>query len=300
MTYPGALDNLVDGVDYPVAAHINSLQVAIGSEGPFYQEGRLTLLTATPVTTANQTAKTVVYWTPFLGNRITLHNGTGWINYVATEKSVAVPATTVTPFDIFGYVSGGTLALETLNWTNDTTRATALVMQDGHLVKSGDTTRLYLGTGRTTSSSGQTEDSITNRFLWNYYNRVTRRLYREEATSHDYNTATWRAWNNSASAAQVTFIYGVVEEILQVAMLANVVTTAGDSLPIPAIAINSTSATATSMYSWASPAGDYRILATHSYVPALGYNYVVPIEYSTAGGTAPTFASTAIDVVIRG
>ena len=34
------------------------------------------------------------------------------------------------PYDVFGYISGGALALELLAWTNDTTRATAVTLQD--------------------------------------------------------------------------------------------------------------------------------------------------------------------------
>jgi hypothetical protein len=41
--------------------------------------------------------------------------------------------TTGKPFDIFGYDNSGSLAIESLVWTNDTVRATALTLQDGIL-----------------------------------------------------------------------------------------------------------------------------------------------------------------------
>lgn len=135
-------------------------------------EGRLTLTSGTAVTTANVTAATTVYFSPFKGSRIATFDGTSWHVSTFTEKSVAVPATTVTPFDVF--IVDGTLALETVNWTNDTTRATAIALQNGVYVKSGTTTRRYLGTCRTTGVSGQTEDSTANRFVWNNHNRILR------------------------------------------------------------------------------------------------------------------------------
>lgn len=58
-------------------------------------------------------------------------------------------------------------------WTDDTTRATAVTLQDGRYCKSGDKTRLLLGTFSTTSAT-TTEDSDRNRHLSNVYNRVTR------------------------------------------------------------------------------------------------------------------------------
>lgn len=123
-------------------------------------DGRLTLASGTPVVTTNQTAKTTIYFTPYIGKYIALYNGSTWDVIGFTEISVSVPSTTNTPFDIFCYSNSGTATLETVNWTNDTTRATALTYQDGVYVKSGATTRRYLGTGRTTGSSGQCEMSF--------------------------------------------------------------------------------------------------------------------------------------------
>ena len=134
--------------------------------------GRLTLTSGTPVTTADVTAATTIYYTPYNGNKISTFNGSSWSTITFTEKSIAIPATTSTPFDVF--MVDGTQVLETVNWTNDTTRATALVLQDGVLVKSGATTRRYLGTCRTTTVSGQTEDSLINRLVYNHYNKLLR------------------------------------------------------------------------------------------------------------------------------
>jgi hypothetical protein len=112
------------------------------------------------------------------------------------------------------YTSGGTFVKA--NYTGS--RATALAWQDGILVKSGDPTRRYIGTFCITATLGQTEDSTTSRFVWNYYNRRLRQMFREFTTSHGYTTATWRAVNNDL-AQRVDFVVGVQEDSVTGSML---------------------------------------------------------------------------------
>lgn len=209
----------------PAAGYANLYQAASGLyfvddngvvAGPlganFVPTGRLTLTTATPVTTADVTGAATLYYTPYNGNVISLYDGERWIPVVYVEKSLTmVGATASKPYDIWGYLSAGTLALEKLVWTDATTRATALAYQNGRLVKSGDATRLYLGTVYCNSSGGQTDDSLTKRNVYNYYNRVARRLYKEESTGHAYNSATQRYWNNDTTQF-VEFVQGVLAE----------------------------------------------------------------------------------------
>ena len=198
---------------------IDDAGVVAGPLGSYFApSGRLTLTTATPVTTADVSAAETLYYTPYTGNMISLFDGARWIPVVYTEKSLALGALTASkPYDIFGYLSSGTLALEALVWTNGTTRATALAYQDGRLVKSGATTRLYLGTIYINSSGGQTDDSITKRNVWNYYNRVPRRGYKTESTNHTYTTGSFRPWNNDATQI-IEFVTGVIEDANVVAL----------------------------------------------------------------------------------
>lgn len=177
--------------------------------------GRLTLTTAVPVTVTDVTAATTVFFTPYNGcNQISLYDGTAWSPYAFAQISIAVPATTNTAYDVFAYDNAGVVALELTAWSSLTARATALVLQNGVNVKTGALTRLYLGSFRTTGVSGQTEDSLTKRYLWNYYNRVPRALQVLEATaSWTYTTATVRQANGSA-ANQVEIFVGVAEALL--------------------------------------------------------------------------------------
>lgn len=180
----------------------------------FIPSGRLTLTTATPVTTADVTAAATLYYTPYNGNMISLYDGARWIPVIFTEKTLALGALTASkPYDIFGYLSAGTLALEGLVWTDASNRATALAYQNGRLVKSGAATRLYLGTIYINSSGGQTDDSLTKRNVWNYYNRVNRLIFREDTTGHAYTTAAWQYWNN-ANTNIVEYTCGVVENTM--------------------------------------------------------------------------------------
>jgi len=169
--------------------------------------GRLTLESGVPVSTTDQTAKTTIYYTPFVHNTIPLWDGSDWRPTTFTETSLAIGTlTSARPYDVFGYLSSGSLVLESLAWTNDTTRATAVTLQDGRYCKSGDKTRLYLGTFYTTATT-TTEDSEARRYVWNNYNRTIRRLRCIDETSHAYTTATQRQWRNVATDGVTQFSF---------------------------------------------------------------------------------------------
>lgn len=173
-------------------------------------QGRLTLTTAVPVTTADVTGATSVFFTPYGGNRIALYNGTNWKLFAFSEISLALGIiTNDLPYDVFIYDNAGTLTLEFLAWTNKTTRATALVLQDGVLSKTGALTRRYLGTFHTTSTT-TTEDSKTKRLLWNYYNRSRRVMRKLPTGTWTYTTNTFRQ-ANADTANQLAVVVGVAE-----------------------------------------------------------------------------------------
>jgi hypothetical protein len=175
--------------------------------------GRLTLTTAVPITTADVTAATTLYYTPVSGcNQITLWNGTANQTDTLTETSIAVPATTATMYDVFAFDNAGVVNIEALAWTNDTTRATALTLQNGYLAKAATPARRYIGSFRTTAVSGQTEDSAAKRYVWNYYHRADRSLELFEATaSWTYNVNTIRQARATATN-QVEVVIGVSED----------------------------------------------------------------------------------------
>ena len=139
-----------------------------------FVQGRLTLTSGSPWAFTNTgLTSTTLYYTPTNGNLIGLYNNIYWIPTVFSEVSIAVPSTTNTMYDCFGCLNGGALTLEAVAWTNDTTRATALALQDGIYVKSGDATRRYLGSFRTNGTTGTVSMDRTGIYVWNYYNRST-------------------------------------------------------------------------------------------------------------------------------
>lgn len=177
-------------------------------------EGRLTLTSGTAVTTADVTGATNVYFAPYAGNRIALYDGSSaWNIRTFTQITIALGTITAAkPYDLFCYDNSGTVTFDSpLAWTNSTTRATALVLQDGVLVKTGATTRRYIGTFYTTATT-TTEDSKAKRFLWNYYNRVDRGMQALIATnSWTYTTGTVRQAEGSI-ANQLDFVVGFSED----------------------------------------------------------------------------------------
>lgn len=276
-----------------------------GQDGAYYRaitnllgvmnlcHGRLTLTTALPVTTSDVTGATTLYFTPIAGGLIALFDGAStWNIRALTELSIAVPASTSQLYDVFVYDNSGTPALELLAWTNDTTRATALTTQNGVLVKTGVTTRRYVGSMRTTTVSGQTEDSATKRYVWNYYNRVQRLLKRTESTSTwTYASATVRQ-ANAAAANQVDLVVGVAETCLSLTVslagqnsssATNIVGIGEDSTTT--IASDSVGGLGAGIASgWYAP-----ITATMTHYPAVGRHFYAWLEASAAG--TATFAS---------
>ena len=177
----------------------------------FFAGGRLTPTSANPYGTGDIADVSTVYYTPATGNRIALYDGaSAWDVITFSEGTIDVTSLTASkPYDVFMYNNGGTATLETLVWTNGTTRATGLSYQDGVLVKTGATTRRYLG-GIYVDAGTVTQDSLTQRFIINYYNSQAKLIYVEESTSHTYNGA-YRKWNNSDTNNLVEFFYPVRE-----------------------------------------------------------------------------------------
>lgn len=266
------------------------------------QDFRLTLTTSIPVTTSNVTAATSIYLTPYIGNKLSIYDGSSWITYTTAELSIAVPATTNTMYDVFVYSNAGTPTLELTAWTNDTTRATALVKQDGVYVKSGATTRRYLGSFRTTGVSGQTEDSLAKRYVWNYYNRVIRAMYVTDATvSWVYTTDTWRQANANA-ANQLDFVIGVNEDLVRAFATHAVLNSGTAGRMLTGIGLDITNAPSNLLSTNGSTAGTTMMgtpTAEFASNVAAGRHFLAWLEYSTAVGTS-TWTTNQTKVGIQG
>jgi hypothetical protein len=101
--------------------------------------------------------------------------------------------------------SGGTW------WQLNGTRATALALQNNVLVKSGDSTRRYLGSCCTNATSGQAEDSLRNALVFNAYNCGDHILNAQSVSPHTYATNYVR-YNNNDPTIHAKFLLGLPQQ----------------------------------------------------------------------------------------
>ena len=253
-------------------------------------EARLTLETDVAVSTTAQTAKTTLYLTKYKGDQIAVFSGTAWSN-IALGADISITLALLTanlPYDVFVYSNAGTLTLELTAWTNITTRATALTTQNGVYVKTGATTRRYVGTICITATTGQCEDSESSRLVYNYYNQVQRYFSAIDTTDNwNYTTATWRAANNSTvlGVMRVGCVVGVAEQPIKICVYSFSFNTnaAGQHA---GIGINATDTNSAKVFGGLGLAGGYVMQNSQLMKQlAVGYNYIQRLEFSQAAGT---------------
>jgi hypothetical protein len=199
--------------------------------------GRITGLSATPVSTSDLAGITTLYYALDHSDVIPIWDGVDFRTTLFSQLSLALNSNSGHTgyhqsgklFDVFVYLRSGLVTLGTgPAWTNTTTRADALTRLRGvwvnnasivlrHGTASGDTGTIvanratYVGTFYCTSD-GTTQDTFAARHVWNAYNRRLRPMRVMEATdSWNYSTATWQQANASA-ANQIAYVRGVNED----------------------------------------------------------------------------------------
>jgi hypothetical protein len=254
---------------------------------PYYNDHRLTLTSAAPVTTADVIGASTLYLTAYRGNNISLFNGTAWVVRQFAEISIALAGLVVgRAYDVFCYDNAGTPTLELFSWVSSLVRATALVRQDGVLVKSGDATRKYIGTILTTAAN-TTEDSQANRYVWNMYNRVARSMLKFG------NAGSWNLVGpsairqaNASALNQLSVIVGLVEDPLDVSVSTAAIGS-GSGLYYIGIGING-AVFSVNRFGGASTAGQLPTTCNGKLIPVLGLNNLVWLE-QVAGAITVTF-----------
>jgi hypothetical protein len=208
-------------------------------------------------------------------------------------------------YDVFAYWSGSAVTLElSAAWTSDTARADALARQDGVWVKSGTTTRRYVGTIRTISTT-QTTDAKLQRFVWNYYNRLPMELKVIDTTnSWSYTSTTYRAANNNAdnSFEYVTGEAHYIEVYSVSAADASAINFFGTGIGIDSTSVNS----ALIFTGVTRPSGSSISCAYAQYKgrQALGYHKITWLESGNTGttfygdGNVTTFQTGMVGVVL--
>ncbi len=297
-----ALGDKIIFADVGSSSETNSVafERVFGFADPSICQGRLTLTSGTAVTTADVTAAGTIYFALYDGNRVALYDGTRWKLYVFTERSLALTLTSGKNYDVFLYDNAGTLTLElSAAWTNDTTRADALTTQDGVKVKSGATTRRWLGTIRA-SGANTTEDSAGGsttkvggkRFVWNAQNQVPRGLLVHDKTdSWNYNTASWRISDGASAPSNcVEYVTGDASTLVT-AHNAQTVTLGSNTTSAAAVGVGVDSGTVFSGRTQQGFVNDTAFVVigplNARYVghPGLGYHYLSMLEIGIVAGT---------------
>lgn len=257
-------------------------------------EGRLTLVSGDPV--GETSSSTTLYYTPYNGNRIALYNGTNWVICTFTQITQALTGLAAnTNFDVFIYDSNADGVAETLDivaWTNATTRATAPVLQDGVYVKSGATGRRFVGTIRTTGSTGTCADSdggnsAGSRYVCNFYNKVSRKTLGNFATgtsSWTYASNVPRNWNSTGPSQN--FVKTGLNGDTWVNASANLNASGANKAYVVINATNATVSQKTQIHS-GSGSGDYGVVGTDAVCNVTGFTTISPQEYTD--GSTMTF-----------
>ena len=272
-------------------------------------DGRLTVVSGDPAPSSGSSA--TIRYTHFCGNRIALYDAaSGWVVHNFSELSLAVPTTADTNHDIFIYDNAGTLTLESVAWSTSAARATAITRQDGVYVKSGTPTKRYLGTVRV-NASNTIPDTLAERFVWNFLNRIPRPLkVVDTANSWTYTTDTFRSANNS-TANRIGLLVGVLEEAIQIRVTAVFSNPTAGVVACVGIGEDSTSAAVASsiLGAQASTAGGVRTaLAEYVMVPnSIGFHFYQWLERSAAtdvttwyGDNGATNVQSGITGMVRG
>lgn len=259
--------------------------------------GRLTLTSGTPVTTSDVSNSLNLYYTPYTNNTIHLYDGYAWKPYAFDEVTLAVnygsPATTL-PRDIFIYDNAGTLTMEAVAWTSDTARTTALAQQDGIYVKSGAATRRYLGTAR--NDGAGFSDTVAYRGVWNMYNRITKSLFKTDATSSwTYNVAAVRA-ANGLSSNSVGYVNGIGGDAVHLTVSHIYQNSTTGPFARTGIGIDSTSTFSPTSVAYVNSHVNNRYLTPTgvlSHIKTAGYTVYYWLEESSGTGTS-TFTSASV------
>lgn len=276
----------------PKTRAIKKSDAIVGGGGgdKYPMEARLTLETGVPISTTDQTAKTTLYLTKFRGDQVAVYDGSSAWSVIALTADLSITLASLTaalPYDVYVYSNAGTLTLELTAWTNTTTRATALTTVNGVYVKTGATTRRYIGT-ICIVATGQCEDSSARRMVWNYYNRVDRKLLAADTTNTwTYTTDTWRARNADTTdgVGRFAVIIGVAEDVFS-AYNFNVISNTSSVAAEVGVGIDSTSVNSAAVFGSYVSAGSYaNTICNYQDVLAAGYHYIQALERSQAVGT---------------
>jgi hypothetical protein len=281
--------------------------------------GRVTLTSGTPVLSANTTAQTTIYYTPYLHNLISIYDGFVFQTYAFAEQSVALDSSNFLSgknYDLFMALNAG---LPTLGygpaWTNNTTRANAISRQNGVWTNTATITlrtasgttfsaaankATYVGTARATAN-GQTGVTFNASAsgggavvigIYNAQNKVPISCWENDTiagTSYTYASSTWRNLNGNTNNS-ISFIDGLgdIAPAAWATVAVGADTSSGSVGYAIGVGFNWSSGAPTYFQSQESFSFDVfyaPIASVGAFAPALGYNALTALE-ATLTGTA--------------
>lgn len=261
---------------------------------------RLTLETGVPVSSSDQTAKSTLYLTPIVSGEIWTYDSSVWTRHVTSEVSLnldtAVAGAAIASgsnYDVYAYWTGSAIALELAVWGGDTT-IPSRARQDGVWVKDSDHSRRLVGCIRG-SASGDTEDSLAKRFVWNLYNRLPRPMsVTESADSWTYTTDTWRAYNNS-NTNRLQFLQGLNDTLVLAHAFGAGSNTTGTQAVSVGIGLDVTNAnSARTFWGQMIPNTITQIEARFNGYAGVGFRFLQMLERSTATGTTTFYGDNTL------
>lgn len=280
--------------------------------------GRLTLTSATPVTEADVTGGTTLYYTPAVSDWLPLYDGVGWVPKQFAELSIALDSNSGHAgyhqsgknFDTYAALDSSTLRIGTSPaWSSDTARGagagtTEIELYQGRFVnKNSITLRFGSASGNTftvaarkatllgsirCTADGQTEDSFLKRLVSNVENTAPRVGKVNEATaSWTYSTTAFRQTNGS-TANQVALLHclsGRLVESTAVGEVTNSTTTIRNCSP--GIGVDSNSVDGGCIFD-NMPATSAEIRSGFAYYlgyPGIGYHTIRWLEFANSNDT---------------
>ncbi len=252
-------------------------------------QGRLTLTSGDPEGNTSVSGGSTLYYSPYCGDRLALYYNSAWSLYSFAETSLDLSALAAdTVYDVFACYNGSAVTLEALAWSSASARATALTRQNGVYVKSGDPTRRYLGTVRTTATAGTSANTENKRFVYNYYNKLPFAVKTANSNaSWTYTTAAWREYNGGTGQTRAEFVAGMTGGNYSITFSATCSTVAANVSSFIGVALNSTAAsTCHFRYKESNKIDAAKLADSGGIVSQLGYNYTTQVE--CADGTNAT------------
>jgi hypothetical protein len=272
-------------------------------------QGALTFTSNTPVMTADATAQTTIYYTPYVGNCLPIYVS-GYLTAMAfSQLSLALNATNHLAgkiYDVFAFINAGSLMLGAgPAWTNSTTRSAPIAQAGGIWMNAATITltngatsysgvgvngAVYLGSFYCTANGqsgiafkpGSVAGGSGNVVgLWNAYHRKRLWSLCRDSSNYVYSSNSWRAMDNSTNN-RVTWLDGLGQSAVRASIATTVfISAANDGV---AIGVNLNLATGQPVViaemNPSSSTGITALYAEENFPPQMGVSFVQAMEVS--------------------